>query len=130
MNFHINPDTYVNLNKLKEDFEEIKKFESTNSKSQIKILLSNNYYSYGITNFIKDIDKYLGKNIELILIREKSIEKIIGPIIINNSNQIVKILSYITHFFPSDSVDFDSEFVKNYLTSLQSECEINLVIYE
>lgn len=130
MNYHINPDTCVNYKKLKEEFEEIKKLELINSKSQIKILLSNNYYSSSIANFIREIDKYLGKNIELILIREKSIQKIIGPIIFNNSNQILKILSYITEFFPSDSVDFDSEFVKNYLSSLESDSEINFVIYE
>ena len=130
MNYHINPDTCVNYKKLKEEFGEIKKLELTNSNSEIKILLSNNYYSIGITNFIGEIDKYVGKNIELILIREKSIEKIIGPIILNDSKDILKILSYITQFIPSDSVDFDSEFVKNYLSSLQSDSKINLVIYE
>ena len=130
MNYHINPKTCINYKKLKEEFEEIKKLELTNANSSIKILLSNNYYSIGITNFIQELNKYVGKNIELILIKEKSIEKIIGPIIFNNSKQVLKILSYIVEFNSRDSVDFQSEFVKNYICSLESTSKINLVIYE
>lgn len=130
MNYHINPKTSINYKKIKEEFEEIKKLELINTNSSIKILLSNNYYSIGITNFIEDIDKYVGKNIELILIKEKSIEKIIGPIIFNNSEQVLKILSYIVEFNSGDSVDFESEFVKNYICFLESVNKINLVIYE
>jgi hypothetical protein len=130
MNYHINPDTSVNYNKLKEEFEEIKKLELVETQPEIKIILSNNYYSTSIVNFINEIDKYIGITIELVLIKEKSIEKIIGPIIFNNSKQVLKILSYLVEFNPRDSVDFESELIKNYISSLNYNSQINLIIYE
>ena len=130
MNYHINPDTSVNYNKLKKEFEEIKKLELVETQPEIKIILSNNYYSTSIVNFINEIDKYIGITIELVLIKEKSIEKIIGPVIFNNSKQVLKILSYLVEFNPRDSVDFESELIKNYISSLNYNSQINLIIYE
>ena len=130
MIYVINPDTKVNYSKLKNDFEKLKKLEMTNTKPEIKILLSNNYYSISLGNFTSELNKYTGKIVELILIKENLIEKIIGPIIFNNSKQIFLTLSFIVEFFPRDSVDFESEFVKTYVNFLKLNNQINFITYE
>jgi hypothetical protein len=105
MYYLTNPNLEPNYLEIKKKFNTIKQLDTI--VPEINILLSNNRDSCARATFYEQRETYLNKIISIFLIKKKGIEKLVGPVKIDNNDTIEDIIKYINEFVPTDNVYID-----------------------
>lgn len=135
MNYLTNPDLRPNYAEIKNKFNDIKNTELNDSIPELNILILNNYNSHSRGDFYVEREKCINKIINIFLIRNKGIEKIVGPIFISDVKIIENIMNYIHEFVPLENAyidehDLDKEVANYYLSTNIIKLDYVNVIYE
>jgi hypothetical protein len=122
MNYLINPDLKPDYVKIKNTFNNIKNTELSDTMTELNVLILNNYNSHSRGDFYTDREKYINRIINVFLIKNKGIKKVVGPIFIDNIKIVEDIMIYINEFVPLENayiVDHDLELeIANYYQSI------------
>lgn len=135
MNYVTNPDFKPDYAKIKNRFNDIKNIELSNTMTELNILILNNYNSHSRGNFYVEREKYINKIISIFLIRNKGIEKVVGPIFIDKVKIVEDIIKYINEFVSLENAyiddhDLDKEVSEYYLRTNIIRSDYANIVYE
>jgi hypothetical protein len=120
-----NHEKFINDFKIKSniDFENLKKDKINNTDNYISIFINFSQNSNSYSNFLKDKEKFIGKNIKIFLLRKDGIiEELLGPLYVDNEKINIIYLGignmkfdYYTSYMESINEYININSTKNYL---------------
>lgn len=121
MNYLTDSHILTNYSQINENFMDIKNNELKGIEPDYNIFISNDRNSCAKANFIDEYKKYIGKNINIFIIKKNHITHLIGPILINTYQNIISIIEYIVENIPTENIYLKKEefekLIENYTNS-------------